>query len=219
MVNEPSCISVFSGESTGRGRGDEGTPAERGWMGGQRFSDNDPCCPRSDYVWLTTKWSLGSCYVWDGSSRGLSSVPIGAGCLGQGPVMPESTRRISWHVHLAAVGSAAIIRLARDACVHMARKAGFAVYKEPRGGHEAFRAQEGGDMLVLGAGDHGRHLMSDVVISNPLAQTHVTGAAAADQFANEAAAKRKVGRYQVQAHQADWELLPLPFEVFGAMGK
>ena len=107
----------------------------------------------------------------------------------------------------------------RDACVHMARKAGFAVYKEPRGGHEAFRAQEGGDMLVLGAGDHGRHLMSDVVISNPLAQTHVTGAAAADQFANEAAAKRKVGRYQVQAHQADWELLPLPFEVFGAMGK
>ena len=74
-------------------------------------------------------------------------------------------------------------------------------------------------MLVLGAGDHGRHLMSDVVISNPLAQTHVTGAAAADQFANEAAAKRKVGRYQDQAHQADWELLPLPFEVFGAMGK
>lgn len=106
----------------------------------------------------------------------------------------------------------------RDACVYMARQAGFSVYKEPRGEHDSFSANEGGDILVLGAGDHGRHLLTDVVISNPGARSYVNGAADKDQFANSAAAHRKVARYQLQADRADWELLPLPFEIYGAMG-
>ena len=88
-----------------------------GW-GASAFLTTIPATSLANY-----KWSLGFCYVWDGLNRGLSSVPIGAGCLGQGPVMSESTRRISWHVHLAAAGSAAIINCGMHVSTWRARQA------------------------------------------------------------------------------------------------